>query len=185
MLVTQHIKIEWGKECRGAPYAEQRSHMPKAFRLPKYQHSNQLVDYISHYVYVIQSRNGFTEKINRSEKTSAVSSFRLGALEILNEPNNCKIEYRYVYHGRAIPARRGFDYEHGGECDLIESAMELFPDEYGRIVYNGRFVDYDTGAWYYDLDIVNIMNIQQKEFSTNIFTEHEPDKTYNQLAVLY
>jgi hypothetical protein len=183
-LVTQHIKIEWGKECRGAPYAEYRSHMTKALSLPNNHIRLQLGGYHSHYSYIIQSKYGFAERINRFQEIPNESDFRLGALEIINDSDYFIVEYRYAYHSRAIPPRRMFDIKRGGECDLVEVAMELCPDEYGRIIYNGRLVDFDTGEWYYNLDVVNIINLNQKELSTSIFTDNEPDKTYSQIAVL-
>jgi hypothetical protein len=185
MLVMQHIKIAWNKECRGAPYAEYRSHMTKALSLPKAIISHRLSGYPSHYCYIVQSKDGFAERINRFQEIPIESDFKLDALEIIKDSNNFSIKYKYAYHRRAIPPRRMFNIEHGGECDLIEAAMELFPDEYGRIIYNGRLVNFDTGEWYYNLDVVNIINLYQKELSISIFNNNEPNKTYNQIAVLH
>lgn len=151
-----------------------------------------LTEYLLHYIYIQQNKTGFSEKINCRDiiKTNRKDTFeegniKIGAIEIHRNLENYDLRYRYDWH-RAIPTRRRFDYQRGGYVELVENAMTLMPDEYGRIIYNGRYTDFDTGGWYYNLDIVNSINLpNHKDIPSDIFSKREPNITYNQLAILH
>ena len=57
--------------------------------------------------------------------------------------------------------------------------------EYGRAVCNGRFRDWDTGIWYYVLDILNVMPLTEPTDSLTSFTDREPNKIYTQIDRLW
>lgn len=66
-----------------------------------------------------------------------------------------------------------------------ELALDLAPGEYGRAVCNGRFRDWDTGIWYYVLDILNVMPLTEPTDSLTSFTDREPNKIYTQIDRLW
>ncbi len=67
---------------------------------------------------------------------------------------------------------------------LNETAFILKKNQYGRIIWNERRTDYDTGEWYYQLHIYNM--IYSLDISkNNIFVSNKPDFVYQQEAVLY
>lgn len=185
MLLTQHIKIYWDKECRGAPYSTIRNQIDKAYSLPKGFFDYNPHGLPSHYMYLIQSKSGFEKRFDRVDTISENKGIRIDAVQILNEIADCEVRYRYCWHRGAIPARKQFDYENGGDVDLDELAMTLKPNEYGRIIYNARYTDFDSGAWYYGLDIINIINNTEQDASLDRFIKNSPDKIYKQIAVLH
>ncbi|ASV09139.1 hypothetical protein AR546_02430 [Leptospira interrogans serovar Canicola] len=65
---------------------------------------------------------------------------------------------------------------------LHEKAFDIFSNEFGRILYNGRHTDSDTGEWFYSLNILNVCDTEEKNY--NLFLR-EPDKIYKQLKMLY
>ena len=67
---------------------------------------------------------------------------------------------------------------------LNETAFVLKEGQKGRIMYNGRFTDIDTGQWWYEQTAVNIANIPFEAFHKDIFLEGEFDLTYSILAFL-
>ena len=69
----------------------------------------------------------------------------------------------------------------GQKLPLNELALNLAPGEYGRAVCNGRFRDWDTGIWYYALDILNVMPLAEPTRSRTSFTDREPGKIYTKI----
>ena len=67
----------------------------------------------------------------------------------------------------------------------IPLALDLIPGDYGRAVCNGRFRDWDTGIWYYALDILNVMPLTELTDSLTSFTDREPSKIYTKIDRLW
>lgn len=183
MLLTQHIKVHWDKGLRGAPYSTARNQMPKAYDLPRGFFDDNPVGYPAHYVYLVQAQSGFSERMNRKDTMTEYENIRIGAMEMIHQGDAYELRYRYDLH-RAIPARNKYDPQISMYVGLDEVAMTLGPHEYGRIIYNGRYTDYDTGSWYYNIDIMNIINLSEEKTPLHIFTSKEPDKSYHQIAFL-
>ena len=57
--------------------------------------------------------------------------------------------------------------------------------QYGRVLYNERRRDMDTGEWYYQLHIYNLLYTEEKQLSKDVFVVHKPDRIYQQIARLY
>ena len=73
----------------------------------------------------------------------------------------------------------------GRNSVLNELALDLAPGEYGRAVCNGRFRDWDTGIWYYVLDILNVMPLTEPTDALTSFMDREPNKIYTQIDRLW
>lgn len=183
MILIQHVKLYWCKECRGAPYSTIRNKMPKAFNLPKSFFDYNPIGYPSHYVFMIQNKDGIHENINKKYIISEYENIRVGAIEIIKLDNRYVFRYKYDFH-RAIPQMHKYNPKISMYVDLEEFAFELLDNEYGQIIYNGRFVDYDTGEWYYNLDILNFVPVDFKKTSLDIFNS-KPDKIYKKINILY
>ncbi|KAA8787086.1 hypothetical protein EC604_24955 [Paenibacillus amylolyticus] len=65
----------------------------------------------------------------------------------------------------------------------MERAFGLTSNEYGRVLYNGRHIYQDTGEWYYELNILNMLLTEQKD--PNVLIDQEPLNVYNQIEILY
>lgn len=68
---------------------------------------------------------------------------------------------------------------------MNENAFLLVPGEYGRVMWNERNVDYDTGHWYYQLHIYNILLYPRGVPPTDILAQRQPDYEYEQMADLF
>lgn len=105
--------------------------------------------------------------------------------------NSVEVSFSYDLQINGKPARRGHNKDYNnidsrlyGKDILNETAFVLKEGQKGRIMYNGRFTDYDTGQWWYEQTAVNIANISFGNFTSNIFLDSEFDYMYNQLADL-
>ncbi len=105
---------------------------------------------------------------------------------------NLAVNFAYDERRSGSPRRRGRnrDYHnqqslwHGRDC-LNEEAFLLEPGQYGRIIWNERCADCDTGHWYYQLHIYNILLFKRGVPPADILLTRQPDYEYSQLADLY
>ena len=157
-LLVQQIRLQWYKDCRGGNAAAQRNRYPRAMRLPK--DCRRLIEW---------KPNG---------------SMRIHPFELIQKESGLHVRYRNDWHIGAMPERYTYD-ETGQKQPINELALDLAPGEYGRAVCNGRFRDWDTGIWYYVLDILNVMPLTEPTDSLTSFTDREPNKIYTQIDRLW
>ena len=67
---------------------------------------------------------------------------------------------------------------------INETAFILEKNQYGRIIYNNRYVDPDSQRWYYGWHIYNIVSCDIYECNEKMFFEKNPDFVYRQLLDL-
>jgi hypothetical protein len=112
-------------------------------------------------------------------------------IRILKNDDNYKImfcdDYFYLQHLK----RRGHNENYMDKTapfsytDILnETAFILNPAEYGRIIYNERYVGHDTGKWYYGLHTYNIISCDKSDFKEKMFFRKNPDYEYKQLEKL-
>ncbi len=67
---------------------------------------------------------------------------------------------------------------------IYETAFRLHKNEYGRIIFNERIVEHDTGIWYYGLHTYNMINCDKSDFGEKIFYRKNPDYEYKNMQYL-
>jgi hypothetical protein len=65
-----------------------------------------------------------------------------------------------------------------------KTAFVLRKDQYGRIVFNERNTYYDTGEWYYQFFVFNIVCCEKDNFKEKIFFNKNPDYEFNGMKYL-
>lgn len=182
MILCQQIVVEYDKRSRGAEGAAARATLPEAYALPDAffgQNGH------CHCVRLRQNGTDFTPRDSMPE----LSSIR----EMKIAGNNDVYEITFTYHfaiGKPVrtfrhakrPVTTGStDYLHS---TLKEKAFTLSRTQtYGRLLYNGRLTDFDTGQWYYESTVMNIIRTESG-FDRDIFVSRQPDVVYRQLEML-
>lgn len=121
----------------------------------------------------------------------SVQQLNLANLSVSSGSDCLEVSFFYDERLSGLPFRRGHnkDYHHpqsllyGKDC-LNEVAFLLKPKQYGRIIWNERKADYDTGAWYYQMNLYNLI-LTDCMPTKNMFLINKPDFEYRQMAVLY
>ena len=67
---------------------------------------------------------------------------------------------------------------------LYETAFVLGKNQYGRIIFNNRYVEPDTQRWLYGWHVYNIINCDFADRHEKMFFEKNPDYVYKQLLDL-
>ena len=187
MIIIQHILLQWQKDCRGGKGAVQRSRYPLAAKLPKDFFKDIPFGSPVHWQWVEQKPDGFHRRTDRRglEIFDAQHSLPLGPMEIiLNTDGGCLLRYRYDWHKGAVPPRQVYDPKTSQYRPLSEQAFVLEEGDYGRALCNGRFVDRDTGSWWYELSITNVLLLPQESAPLDCFLTADPTHLYRQIAQL-
>ncbi len=183
----QQIRLHWYKDCRGGNGAVQRNQYPRAMRLPKdFFSSYYPLRPSTHFVFILQKPDGFhiKKEYHRLMPWKADGTMRLQPFELIQRGDGIQVRYRYDWHIGAMPERYTYDKVRQKQL-LNELALDLVPGEYGRAVCNGRFRDWDTGIWYYVLDILNVMPLAEPTDALTSFMDREPNKIYTQIDRLW
>ena len=185
-LLVQQIRLQWYKDCRGGNAAAQRNQYPKAMRLPKDFFSYYSFGLPTHFVSILQRPDGFQidKDCRRLMEWKPNGTMRLHPFELIQQESGIQMRYRYDWHIGAMPERYTYD-KTGQKQPLNELALDLILGDYGRAVCNGRFRDWDTGIWYYALDILNVMPLTELTDSLTSFTDREPSKIYTKIDRLW
>jgi len=87
--------------------------------------------------------------------------------------------------------RRGHNEAYNNENSIFyhrdrmnETAFILGNNQYGRILFNNRYVDPDSQAWHYGWHIYNIISCDISECKEKMFFKKDPDYVYRQLLDL-
>jgi hypothetical protein len=180
-LLLQFITLRWEKEVRGAPFAGVRNHMEKALSLPE-----NLFSYDTSYgqpyhkVVIVQNKKGLeTVQDQIVILDPGAEKWKVGCVEIAKKGFESEYEVTFSYSQECGKPVRYDKRNHA----LTEQAFGLTSNEYRRILYNGRHIYQDTGEWYYEIHIVNMLLTEQNR--VNMLIDHEPAAVYKQIEILY
>ena len=165
--------------------AEQTAHRSMERDLPKLGFSPAQVEE------EIQKRIFYIKKY-RIQCYSSVEELNLTNLAIGVQEDRLSVSFFYDEHRSGAPHRRGHNQDYqdprsalfGKDC-LNETAFVLEKGQYGRLIWNERKTDYDTGTWYYQLHIYNLIHLNNTPAEPDIFIAKGPDFLYQKTAILY
>lgn len=209
MLLVQDISLGWGKEERGAECARARARFPMEYpvvypagqkpflgeaavqNLRFWQKGTKFRDCMQKdHTQWIWDSYAHLKEMNLTDLTITAREEEKPLIkEISRKAVLLEVVFFYDEHRSGKPFRRGHnrDYHNSQspfyrkDC-LNETAFVLKEGQYGRVVWNERKTDYDTGEWYYQLHVINLYYSQDKAIDSNIFTAHSPDVVYTQTA---
>lgn len=202
MLFVQYISIVYYKNVRYANYTNERNaikflpivcnNVPdcEVFvqNVPIYQGINGIKKYS-------QCFKEYGEEIYKDIRIDPCKKYPdiISNVRILKTDGGYKIRFcdeRYFFHNPFSSIRRGHNEEFTnhkspfGYKDIInETAFNLKPDEYGRIIFNERFVDrYER--WYYVQNVINFINCDKSKYREKMFFRKVPDYEYKNMQYL-
>lgn len=190
-LLIQHTQILWLKECRGAPHSSRRNQLQKSWKLPDSFFEYNLQGFPIHYQYIKQTKEGFQKGNSRLSIITEKQTIKVANLELTKKENCYEVYFKYTPNAgapeRFIFKDRKTKFEPSStphSAMLNEKVFTLYENEYGQVLYNGRFTDFDTGEWYYILNIINLIYTNNHHKDIDIFIKQKPMKSYTQIAKL-
>lgn len=146
-LMIQVVRTIWTKKSRGGQGAAKRNSVPEVvpfagdLSAPDGSHAFHLIDF--------DEREDFSPRETFSIKASAAVT-GLGCVSLREKGEELEVTYGHRPEVAGAPARaRRFH---------AATVMTLPKGAWGRVAYNGRFADADTGTWWYEKRVFNIQN---------------------------
>lgn len=92
---------------------------------------------------------------------------------------------KYIHNIRIIKNDdNSYTINYCNNCSNGYKQFKIYPNEYGRITYNERYVHCYTGIWYYGLHTYNFINCDKSKFKEKMFFRKNPDYEYSNLKYL-
>lgn len=171
MVVVQRIVTSWTKRSRGGALAALRNRTPEALVLPKALVATS-ARCLHHDVW-FEERDAFNERAETSaEGVVCAYSRRVSTA--------CSIQLNQEKDGLSVL------FSPEGDCGLPARTKEAFllkMGDWGRVAFNGRFVDCDTGGWWYEKKIFNIGCFEA--IAESVFLTAPPDREILRMADLF
>lgn len=195
LLFIQTICLSWGKEERSATYAKKRAEFPMAYLLDNFPdkiREDVLVQCLNFW-----QKETIFQTLCRNDSDCiqfyhSVQDLNLTNLWIQAKEETYEVTFFYDRQHNGLPIKKGHNKDYHNINSpfyyhdiLNETAFSLKQGQYGRIIWNERKRDYDTGEWYYQLHIINLLHSLNKMPKTNIFLTHKLDFEYKQMSLLY
>lgn len=194
LLLVQDISLSWGKRERGSAYARARAEFPAVYlldKLPDAFHG----DVIVHRLDFMQKDTLF-QPLQRSDAYcfqvySSVQDLNLTNLSVQADMESYEVTFFYDARRSGRPTRQGHNKDYYNMDSslyrhdvLNETAFSLGRGQYGRVIWNERKIDCDTGEWYYQWHVINLVYCLDKILKADIFLTGRPDYEYRQVAAL-
>jgi hypothetical protein len=178
-IIIQSITVAWNKDYRGGKEAEIRNAVPDSYPLPLeacvHSDSNNIIIHeVKRY-----HHNDFQISDNVQCINASNHKVKGGYLKIGEE--YLEVYFKYSYYDCGKPFLNKYD-ETGTLIPLEEKAFILLDDEYGKVVFNGKYTDIDNGNWWYEKKVHNI--IRTSKIHKDVFLRNEVIKSYKKLSIL-
>ncbi|HZT41228.1 MAG TPA: hypothetical protein VFA07_03520 [Chthonomonadaceae bacterium] len=171
MVIIQQIHTLWTKKSRGGPGAVQRNAVPEVAKVPLQQVQVSEVSLLLHRLTYRESK-GFSCPYECQEENPSVRPILVGCVTIDHGEDIIVASFRYTMECGGAPYR-------GGK----QKTLQIGTNEWGQIVYNGRFAPEWEGDWWYEKMVVNVGLFEPP--SNSVFTRSKPTYRYAAIGHLY
>ena len=171
MIVLQQIHTIWTKKSRGGPGAVQRNAVPEVAKIPLQQVRSSDVSLLLHRL-TYHEREGFSHPHERLEENLSVKPLQIGCMTIDYGEGILIASFRYTRECGGAPER-----------GWMRKTLQIGLNEWGQIVFNGRFSPAWEGDWWYEKTVVNMGLFDQP--SNSVFTRSQPTYRYAAMSHLY
>ncbi|MBN1910332.1 MAG: hypothetical protein JW818_11375 [Pirellulales bacterium] len=168
--------MTWTKASRGGDGARIRNALPDALPLPLEAFT---APWTLHSIYYHESNDFTKEEVIKKTDSPDVLGIRVLRFKLCNR--QLAVSFLHDSANAALVDRIQVDLQ-GNEI-LEVDAFVLEPEQWGQLVYNGRFVDMDTGNWWYEHTVFNIgLGLKPAK---DLFRSTRPASRFVELARLH
>jgi hypothetical protein len=171
IVVAQHIRTKWTKASCGGEDAVRRNGVPEAANVPVQRiPKGNLI--LVHHVLQYREADGFRQPKEEIRVNPALQMLALGCVTVYHTTDEVIATFRYNYDSGCKP-NRGW----------ARKTLRLTLNEWGQIVYNGRFVPGWDGDQWYRKTVVNVGMVER--LTPGLFTREEPTCRFSAMAELF
>ena len=167
MILVQEITTIWSKDSRGGPLAATRNAVPETYPLASFVALPSQVACLYHTI-IFSEANDFADLKEQLISYMLTQELRFGCVSITPIDEQLQVIYTYDMGCGGAPQRYG----------LPQLAFSLPPNQWGQILYNGRFPEEYT--WTYRKFVYNIGVFDTVE--ENVFVQIVPKHRHDRLV---
>ena len=179
--LVQVIQLEWSKASRGGEGARARAKVPSAFEVP----ATSLDDCggkLCVEVWEWGDGNAFSRPFEvRRLHAPSQTGFNFGCVSVSAADEAIRVHFLYASAIGGAPDRWHLNWP--GADGPAGRTLFVRNGAWVRVLYNGRFTDYDTGRWWYQQVTVNVAWFTDTP-DGRIFVDQEPNQSLNAHAIL-
>jgi hypothetical protein len=171
IIVVQQVRTTWTKASRGGENAGRRNAVLEVARVPVERiPAGNLV--LAHHSLSYGEGNGFAQSTEEVQVNPPTRPLVIGCVNV-------------DYSEEAVTVTFHWDYRCGGAPDRgwARKTLHVRVNEWGQIVYNGRFNSGWDGPWYYQKMVVNVGLFER--LTPGLFTRQEPTCHFSAMAELF
>ena len=173
ITVVQVMDTDWTKQSRGAPGANKRNATPQALPLPLEKRPVEGYSLIEHSSSFHESRGFEDPRVSVAfESLTLGQTMRYGAVLVQKEADRLRVSW-------GSPDDAGMPIRPQKKNDVLELPL----NQWGRVIYNGRFSGMEGSFWRYRQRVLNIGLFE--EVVASVFVATEPHAVMDKTAVLY
>ena len=182
--LVQVIHLRWDKSARGGIGAQNRNSVPTEFLIPAEKLQNRANFNLLIHEMNWGTKNSFSEPCHqRYRRVSPSEEYHYRCVTVTDHPTGLLVSYRWNQSDGGAP-ERWFINKETGNAESASCEMFVEEEQWIQICTNGRFVDIDTGNWWYEQMTVNVAWFKN-EPQGDIFVAREPIRTFRLLADLW
>ena len=170
LIIVQQIHSIWTKASRGGKGAEQRNAVPETAPVPL-QSMDGSTFTIAHHKLTYREHMGFAQPFEEAIEGVSDNLVNVGCVSITQGTSTVDATYRYGRKCGGAPER-----------EWARKTLCIAPNEWGQIIYNGRFAPGWDGDWWYEKMVVNICMSNQP--SNDVFERSDPTYRFTNMAQL-
>jgi len=167
MIVVQEIITAWSKHSRGGLPAAARNAVPETYPLASLPVLPPEAACLHHTIVFLEA-NDFEHPEEQITSYTLTNEYRIGCVSIALTGEPVQVTYTYDMGCGGAPGRYG----------LPQPAFALHRNEWGQILYNGRFPNDYT--WTYRKHVCNIGVFEQVD--RNLFLQGAPKHRQDRLV---
>lgn len=173
IVIIQRISTDWTKQSRGSPGAIKRNSTPQALTLPLEELPPGGCSFIEH-------SSSFSERRDFEDPRPSISfenfvlerPMRFGGVLVQRDAGRVRVSWNYTSEDAGMPLRP----------QKKNDAFELALNQWGRVIYNGRF-NGEGEIWWYQKSVLNVGLFARA--AAAVFVETVPDVVIDKTAMLY
>jgi hypothetical protein len=165
----QQVRTLWTKASRGGDGAVWRNAVPAVVRVP-FPCGNTTDLVLLHHKLSFEERTDFKSPCEEIIQNPESHPLVIGCVTV--DWTIEKLQVAFAWRKDCGAPDRGW----------MRKTMLLSVNEWGQVVYNGRFSDWDGGQWRYEKTVVNVGLFEPP--SDSVFTRNEPNCRYEAMGNL-
>lgn len=166
-IVIQRVDCTWTKKSRGGEAARVRNAIPVVVPVPDAAFDSPF--FLHHATFSEYRGFQLSERVLSGDR---LPNRKLHGIEFIMNEDNLLIRFHRDPYNAATPRAK----------PRTVDVFSIGESQWGQLTYNGRYVDFDSGKWWYEKTVFNIARTPPN--NPKLFLKTVPDYKFSEMAYL-